>query len=121
MSDYELSISEEAQEEQSEQWTVSSVSASEVKKMSRSKSLTTKPSKSVVLSKSFTLTKSFSKFMSKATVKSYGSKMTSKSKISDASSSLPTSSDDDVRVHAQSQKQRYVTVYEFKSQNRNVK
>lgn len=101
ISDYEFSVEEEeeAQEEQSELWSVSSVAESEGKLPSRSKSIIKSKSKS--FSKVFS--KSFSKFvMSKTLQKSFSSRMKG-SQGSTVDESF-AATDDDIQVHVLSRK-----------------
>lgn len=103
MSNYETSLTEEHQEdvenEQSEQWSVSSVAHTiEVQKSSRMKSTSLSRSQSLTLSKLFSKSKSFSKYFSKSIIKSVSSKskrMRSETLTRDES----THSEDDLDVH----------------------
>ncbi|XP_063823853.1 uncharacterized protein LOC135073625 [Ostrinia nubilalis] len=102
MSDFEFSVEEEQdlQEEQSDQWSVSSVAEStELRKASRSKSAM-KAAKSKSFSRMFS--KSFSKFVMSKTLQNTHSSRLRASEASTMDESADT--DDDIEVHARSRK-----------------
>ncbi|XP_059059984.1 uncharacterized protein LOC131853173 isoform X2 [Achroia grisella] len=98
MSDFEVSLEEKDEEEESDYWSVSSVAESDERMVSRSKSVSR--TKSLITSKMFskTISKSFSKFLSKTIMRTYSSR--SKLYKSERSASDESAnSSDDLLVH----------------------